>query len=375
MTAPSGARVTLLARAARPPSRTRRRPRRRAARAARRSAAGPVRARGDRGADARDGALADAAHLRPPRASAPTSTSRSRARWSATRSRRRRASIRTPTRGCPSAWCGRCSTWSTRRSTSRGRRCSPRTSAASDERRARRFATVRHLAELFDRYALHRPGAGRGWAAGAADGRLAGRAVAAAARADRHARAGRAARARVRAPARASRRCSRSRRGSRCSASRACPPATSTCSPRSAAGRDVHLFLLHPSPALWERVAAVAREPVRRRADDPTATLPVEPAARLVGARRARAAARDRRPPGEHADHHHPVAHAGGTLLARIQADVRADRDARRRRRRPTPATAASRSTPATAARARSRCCATRSCTCSPTTRRSSRAT
>ena len=39
------------------------------------------------------------------------------------------------------------------------------------------------------------------------------------------------------------------------------------------------------------------------------------------------------------------------------------------------PATAASRSTPATAARARSRSCATRSCTCSPRTRRSSRAT
>ena len=28
------------------------------------------------------------------------------------------------------------------------------------DRRARRFATVRHLAELFDRYALHRPGDG-----------------------------------------------------------------------------------------------------------------------------------------------------------------------------------------------------------------------
>jgi len=34
------------------------------------------------------------------------------------------------------------------------------------DRRARRFATLRHLAELFDRYALHRPAMVRAWAAG-----------------------------------------------------------------------------------------------------------------------------------------------------------------------------------------------------------------
>ncbi|HKE81802.1 MAG TPA: exodeoxyribonuclease V subunit gamma, partial [Solirubrobacteraceae bacterium] len=33
-------------------------------------------------------------------------------------------------------------------------------------RRARRFATVRHLADLFDRYALHRPDMVRAWARG-----------------------------------------------------------------------------------------------------------------------------------------------------------------------------------------------------------------
>ena len=37
------------------------------------------------------------------------------------------------------------------------------------DRRARRFATVRHLAELFDRYALHRPAMVRGWARGEVD--------------------------------------------------------------------------------------------------------------------------------------------------------------------------------------------------------------
>src|SRR3954447_10947694 len=40
---------------------------------------------------------------------------------------------------------------------------------ADAARRARRFATVRHLAELFDRYALHRPEMVRGWARGEID--------------------------------------------------------------------------------------------------------------------------------------------------------------------------------------------------------------
>src|SRR5215211_7056311 len=37
---------------------------------------------------------------------------------------------------------------------------------ADPVRRARRLATLRHLAELFDRYALHRPDMLRAWAAG-----------------------------------------------------------------------------------------------------------------------------------------------------------------------------------------------------------------
>src|SRR5205085_8445869 len=44
--------------------------------------------------------------------------------------------------------------------------------------------------------------------------------------------------------------------------------------------RDVHLFLLHPSPALWTRVDAViagGTAGVPRRADDPTAELPANP--------------------------------------------------------------------------------------------------
>ena len=38
--------------------------------------------------------------------------------------------------------------------------------------------------------------------------------------------------------------------------------------------RDVHLWLPHPSPVLWQRVAQVAEGVPARRAD-PTAELPV----------------------------------------------------------------------------------------------------
>ena len=93
-----------------------------------------------------------------------------------------------------------------------------------------------------------------------------------------------------------------------------------------AVGRDVHVFLLHPSPALWERVARVIHEaePVVRRSEDPTATLPAN---RLLASW-----GQDAREmqlvlgAAEHVDHHHPVEHRKGTLLARIQADARADR-------------------------------------------------
>ena len=167
--------------------------------AARRS----LRARGRRGAltgverwlahrlAARLGAVAGSGRrrVRQPR------SSRSRAAWSATRWPPPPASIRRPIRGGPSGWCGRCSTSSTPTSTSRGSTCWPATSAAGTTSPTPRrqatagFAAVRHLADLFDRYAVHRPAMVRAWAAGDDDGRrrrrrcpttrLAGRAVAA----------------------------------------------------------------------------------------------------------------------------------------------------------------------------------------------------
>ena len=59
------------------------------------------------------------------------------------------------------AWCGRCWRSSTRRWRSRGCGRSRRICRPS---RARRFAAVRHLADLFDRYALHRPELIQAWA-------------------------------------------------------------------------------------------------------------------------------------------------------------------------------------------------------------------
>ena len=100
--------------------------------------------------------------------------------------------------------------------------------------RSRRFAAVRHLAGLFDRYALHRPGLIRAWSAGedehwqahrgdgcarASPSRTPSRAL------RRHARGCGASRARSRCPS-----------ASACSASPGSPPAwrSSTRSPRTA---------------------------------------------------------------------------------------------------------------------------------------------
>ena len=188
-------------------------------------------------------------------------------------------------------------------------------------RRARRFATVRHLAGLFDRYGTYRPELLLGWAEGEADE-------------DWQAELWRRLRARIGVPSPAE------RLADGCARLRA-EPGLVALPPRVGlfgltrlpaadlevlralgAGRDVHLFVLHPSPALWEALAG--GEPIRRRAEDRTAALPRN---RLLGSwgNDARELQLVLAGPGT-VDHHHPVAHAEGTLLARIQADVRADR-------------------------------------------------
>ena len=84
----------------------------------------------------------------------------------------------------------------------------------------------------------------------------------------------------------------------------------------------MHVFLLHPSPALWDKIGA--REPVVRRADDTTAALADNRLLASWGqdAREMQLVLGTH----EHVAHHHPVDPGGDSLLARIQADVRADR-------------------------------------------------
>ena len=225
-------------------------------------------------------------------------------------------------------------------------------SGASDlGRRSRRFGSARHLADLYDRYGVHRPGMLRAWAAkDDVDG--AGRPLPP--QWSWQAELWRRLRDRIGVPSPAE------RLDEACTALRADPavvdlparlslfgltrlPASFLVVLRAlAAHRDVYLFLLHPSPVLWERVeeSIGGRAAVVARSADPTAALPANPLLTSWG-RDAREmqlvlTAAD---PGEGplpADHHHPIGPAARgwravgqepmTLLGRIQADVRADR-------------------------------------------------
>lgn len=205
-------------------------------------------------------------------------------------------------------------------------------------RRGRRLSTVRHIADLLDRYGLHRPAMVRAWARGEDVDGL-GRALPD--EALWQPELWRRLRERIAVPGPAE------RMEAACARLRAEPalldlphrlslfgltrlPAGRLEVLRAlAAHRDVHLFLLHPSPVLWERVAAVrARLPaVVRRSEDPTATLPSSSLLASWG-QDARELQLVVGGGGPAADHHHPVDQRGATLLGRIQADVRADRAA-----------------------------------------------
>ena len=92
-----------------------------------------------------------------------------------------------------------------------------------------------------------------------------------------------------------------------------------------AAGREVHLMLLHPSPALWDKVSAMQLDRLPLRARDPTAE---------IGENRLLASwGRDSRElqlvlsAGGVADAHHAAAESEPTtLLQRLQADIHNDR-------------------------------------------------
>jgi exodeoxyribonuclease V gamma subunit len=191
-----------------------------------------------------------------------------------------------------------------------------------------RLTAARHLAELFDRYALHRPELLRAWRAGDDGGVPADAAWQAA--------LWRRLRERIGEPGPAERlegACARLRAEPELAA---LPPRLALFGlTRLAAGhlavlralahaRDVHLFVLHPSPLLWSELAGAPR--IVRRAEDVTATAPRN---RLLASwgHDVRELQLVLAGDDEHADHHHPVEHRADSLLARLQAGVREDRE------------------------------------------------
>jgi exodeoxyribonuclease V gamma subunit len=190
-----------------------------------------------------------------------------------------------------------------------------------EARRSRRFAAVRHLAGLFDRYALYRPELLHAWASGEDDHwqahlwRRLDDALTVAGPAERMAAA-----------------CARLREDGEPSD---LPPRVSLFGlTRLPAGhlrvlealavhREVHLFVLHPSPVLWERLRGAPV--VERRRPDPTVEVPRNRLLASWGQDSRELQLVLARAEGAQ-DHHHAVEHDTATLLRRIQADVRADR-------------------------------------------------
>ncbi len=195
---------------------------------------------------------------------------------------------------------------------------------------SRRFSSIRHVADLFDRYAVHRPDMLQRWATGTPE-------------VDEdswQAELWRLLRVRIGQPGPAERLVHACRR------LRAEPEVLDhprrlslfglTRLPGSyldvleaiSAGRDVHLFLLHPSPALWERLEGEVGPSSRSllRSEDPTAGAARHPILASWG--------RDAREMqlvlGGAVPHGAPAASAPTTapltLLQRIQSDVWADR-------------------------------------------------
>jgi exodeoxyribonuclease V gamma subunit len=214
----------------------------------------------------------------------------------------------------------------------------PSRGQGEEPQRARRFGTARHITDLYDRYAVHRPQMLRSWAAGVdADG--AGTSLPA----DTvwQAELWRRLRTRIATPGPAE------RLEEACTRLEDDPSLTELPGRISLFGltrlpasylqvlrslgvhRDVHLFLLHPSPALWERVAEhLEGRPHwgRRRIDDPTAQLPRHPLLASWG-RDAREMQLVLAAGGQSStDRHRPVDTAApNTLLRRLQSAIWAD--------------------------------------------------
>jgi exodeoxyribonuclease V gamma subunit len=210
----------------------------------------------------------------------------------------------------------------------------------------RRFGAARHLADLFDRYAVHRPEMLLAWKDGDL-GELAGKAsrgrdVA------WQAELWRRLRQRLGVPSPAERSDAAPARIEEhpellalpermsCFGLTRLPGSYSRVLRAISAHRDVHLFLLYPSEALWAKVAEQPRPAGRlSRREDVTAELAANPLLRSWG-RDAREmqlvleaeGALDQGTDGRRAlrGEHRPVLGEPATLLGLVQADVRADR-------------------------------------------------
>jgi exodeoxyribonuclease V gamma subunit len=200
---------------------------------------------------------------------------------------------------------------------------------------ARRLGTARHLAELFDRYSLYRPAMVRRWAAGDLTDGLGNPLPA---QAVWQARLWTLLRALIASPGpaeRLERACARLGSDPACSelpvrlslfGLTRLPAGELHVIRALATERDVHLFLLHPSPALWEAIAGqIGAAQVVRRCDDPSAELAQN---RLLASwgRDSREMQLVLGAPSGLVDHHHALQFDQATLLERVQADVRADR-------------------------------------------------
>ena len=208
-------------------------------------------------------------------------------------------------------------------------------------RREQRLSTVTHLATLFDRYALHRPAMVTAWAAGrdadASGETLApGRAW--------QAELWRRLHARVAVPGPAERRdraCARLREDPRLidlPSRMAIFGLTRLAAGHLAvlralaAARDVHLFLLHPSPVMWRAIAGAGPPAGLRRAGDATADLVSNTLlaswGRDVRETQLVLAAEDAGADRDIAHEPAPGTGVAPTLLRRLQEDIRTDRPA-----------------------------------------------
>ena len=206
----------------------------------------------------------------------------------------------------------------------------------------RRFAVARHLSELFERYSLHRPGMVRAWAGDGTSDASDADADADASDGDEtyawQAHLWRILRSEIGSPSPAERVVEAARRLIDEPGVSDLPERLSifglTRLPATylevlsalACHRDVHLWLLHPSGALWDKVdgASPRSGGGLRRADDPTVRLAAHPLLRSWGrdSREMQLVLASQEAAG---GEHRGVPEREGSLLSRIQAAVRLD--------------------------------------------------